>query len=90
MANKPIPMSVTSGNAAEIVLPVARTRGTEMEATSGRAEGEEYTGPYEVTPGEEPQTLKTKGFVAKENITVNPIPSDYGRIAQVGAVLRVF
>lgn len=37
----------------------------------------EYTGSYTVTPSESAQTLATKDKKATDNITVNPIPSQY-------------
>ena len=37
----------------------------------------EYEGTYEVTPTEETQTLETDGLMMTDDITVNPIPSQY-------------
>ena len=48
-----------------------------------------YSGPYEVTPSEETQTLETALKTAMQNIVINPIPSNYGRISWDGAVLTV-
>lgn len=49
-----------------------------------------YDGEYEVTPGEQEQIIYTALKVLQQNITVKPIPSNYGRIAYDGAVLSVF
>ena len=49
-----------------------------------------YTGKTEVTPSEETQTLATADMTVRQNITINPIPSNYGRIAWNGSTLRVF
>ena len=49
-----------------------------------------YSGPYEVTPSEETQVLATAGAVVDENIKINPIPSNYGRIAWNGSALLVY
>jgi hypothetical protein len=38
---------------------------------------EVYTGPIEVTPSESEQTLLTKDKLLTDNVTVNPIPSEY-------------
>lgn len=38
---------------------------------------EYYTGPYEVTPSEETQTLGTNYKTMTRDVVVNPIPSDY-------------
>ena len=48
-----------------------------------------YTGAYEVTPTTETQTLATVGKRMTDNVTINPIPSNYGRIEYNGAVLTV-
>lgn len=53
-------------------------------------DGEHYTGEYTVTPGEEEQTLPTEGLVMEQNVTVEPIPSSYGRITWDGNTLRVY
>ncbi len=48
-----------------------------------------YTGAYEVTPTTETQTLTTVGKRMTDNVTINPIPSNYGLITYNGAVLTV-
>ena len=51
---------------------------------------DEYEGPYEVTPTEETQVLPTEARTLIENIIVNPIPSNYGRIVYNGSVITVY
>lgn len=48
-----------------------------------------YTGDYEVTPSSETQTLATDSFYMTGNITINPIPSNYGLITWNGSTLTV-
>ena len=48
-----------------------------------------YDGPYEITPGDEAQTLHMEGMRASQDVTVNPIPSNYGLITWDGSVLTV-
>ena len=48
-----------------------------------------YSGAVEVTPSTATQTLHTAGKVVLDNITINPIPSNYGLITWDGAVLTV-
>ena len=48
-----------------------------------------FDGPYEYTPTEETQTIPITMKVASEDIVINPIPSNYGRITWNGAVLSV-
>ena len=49
-----------------------------------------YMGPYTVTPGEEEQVLATEGMSMTGDVTVEPIPSNYGRIAWNGAAIMVY
>lgn len=48
-----------------------------------------YTGDYEVTPSDEIQVLATQGKSMSQNVTINPIPSNYGRITWNGSFLTV-
>lgn len=50
---------------------------------------DDYTGEYEVTPSDEAQTLQTNGLRMIDNVTINPIPSDYGHISWNGSVITV-
>lgn len=86
MAN---PIDIRTGDPAEITLTTPRKQGITMEV-SGGVSGDPYEGPYEVTPNEETQVLRTAQKVTQRNVVVNQIPSNYGRIARVGARLRVF
>lgn len=48
-----------------------------------------YPGPYEVVPSDVVQTLQTRGLAMAQNVTVQPIPSNYGRITYNGSILTV-
>ena len=48
-----------------------------------------YEGPYEVTPQAQTQTLETDLLYMRGNITINPIPSNYGLITWNGSTLTV-
>lgn len=48
-----------------------------------------YTGQTEITPSEETQTLQTANRTVLQNIVINPIPSNYGRITWNGSTLTV-
>lgn len=48
-----------------------------------------YPGPYEVTPSATVQVLETDAFYMNGNITINPIPSNYGLITWNGSTLMV-
>ena len=48
-----------------------------------------YEGPTEVTPSQETQTLETKNKRMTDNVTINPIPSNYGLITWDGTTITV-
>ena len=48
-----------------------------------------YTGDYTVTPSSEEQTLETNGMRMTDNITINPIPNNYGLITWNGSTITV-
>jgi hypothetical protein len=49
----------------------------------------EYHGSYSVTPAAEAQTLHTTNKVLVEDITIGPIPDNYGLITWNGSELTV-
>ena len=49
-----------------------------------------YSGAYEVTPTEEEQVLATAQKMMARNVTVAPIPSNYGRIVYNGSIITVY
>lgn len=48
-----------------------------------------YPGPYEVTPSATEQVFETDAFYMNGNITINPIPSNYGLITWDGTTITV-
>lgn len=50
---------------------------------------EEYHGITNVTPANQTQTLETQGKVVKENIVIDPIPSNYGLVTYNGSTITV-
>ena len=48
-----------------------------------------YIGETDIIPSDVVQVLSTKDLVMAENITIEPIPSNYGKIIYNGAYLRV-
>lgn len=48
-----------------------------------------FEGPYTITPTAEEQILETRNLRMTDNLTVNPIPSNYGLITWNGSVLTV-
>lgn len=48
-----------------------------------------YHGTYSVTPSATRQVLPTAGMALREDVTVEPIPSNYGLVTWDGSVLMV-
>ena len=48
-----------------------------------------YGGTYEITPTNETQILETDEKYLNNNITINPIPNNYGLITWNGTVITV-
>ena len=48
-----------------------------------------YTGEYVVIPSGEQQTIPINGKIANRDITINPIPHNYGLVTWNGAFLTV-
>ena len=48
-----------------------------------------YRGEYEFTPTEDVQTVHINCLRATRNITINPIPGNYGKISWNGSVFTV-
>lgn len=48
-----------------------------------------YTGDYNITPTAQQQTIPIIGKTARQNITVGPIPQNYGLITWNGSTLTV-
>ena len=49
-----------------------------------------YSGDYEFTPSEERQEIQTEEKYLNENIIINAIPENYGRIVWDGSYLKVY
>ena len=60
-----------------------------LGASSAVVEGDTYEGTYTVTPSAETQVLNTENKVMLHNVTIAPIPSNWGRITWNGSVLTV-
>lgn len=54
-----------------------------------RKQADPFSGEYEYTPSAETQTVEIAGLQASRNITIYPIPQNYGLITWDGATLTV-
>ena len=75
-----LPVSVAVSN---VGIPIG------VAASYQMIEGEYYDGPYVFTPGATMQTVPTADKVLLEDITINPIPNNYGLITWNGSVITV-
>lgn len=48
-----------------------------------------FDGEYEYTPTDTEQTIPIIGLTARRNITINPVPPNYGHISWNGAYITV-
>lgn len=48
-----------------------------------------YQGIYEVTPSSQTQVLSTRDMRMEQNVTINPIPNNYGLITWDGSTITV-
>lgn len=89
-------------NWCRVALHVAEAGGASLHVDSGNTAalsvgGEvfggnvpQYEGEYQVTPSDFLQTLDTSGKRLVQNVIVEPIPSNYGRISYSGSVITVW
>ena len=84
-----IPMTV----AVQGAIPASVTPAEESIRMHMAAEytigGQKYAGPYEFIPGDEAQTIAVQDRYCAEDITIGPIPSNYGKITYNGSVITV-
>ena len=58
-------------------------------SSAGVAGGIPYTGSYEFTPSDAEQTIASTSRVFDRDITIKPIPSNYGLITYDGSCITV-
>lgn len=75
------------GELTGVLTPTHAIQGTLTIPTA--ADVPVYEGPYEFTPTEEAQTVEIENLMATQDITIEPIPSNYGLITWDGATLTV-
>ena len=75
-----VPMGISNDNEA---VPVR------IGLSYAAGEYETYSGPYNVTPGANNQTLATRGKVMQSDVTVGKIPNNYGLVTWNGSIITV-
>lgn len=77
----------------EVELEFTGSEATDFEASEhlsvAYTDLPDYEGPYEVTPGPRAQVLPTSARALWGDLTVAPIPSNYGLITYRGSILTV-
>lgn len=61
-----------------------------MKSISGGTAAPAYSGETVFTPSDETQVIPVLGYRMKDNITINPVPGNYGRISWNGSALTVY
>lgn len=79
-------VEVTSGRSAVTARAPAYSVDVESGILTG---GTPYGGEYTVTPGEERQILPTGSKLMGQDMVIEPIPSNYGRITYNGTSITV-
>lgn len=62
---------------------------TSTQITRELVERDPYTGDYSITPSAEAQVIPTNGKRMTDDITINPIPTNYGLITWNGSNITV-
>ena len=84
-----IPMTVSTTNVRAPVTVQSNKVTIAAKLDAGCIMARPYEGETTVTPSAETQTLPTEGFMLTGNVTINPIPSNYGLITWDGSRLTV-
>lgn len=79
----------TDGVAVSLGVQEPKSVALDMSVGVYAQTGEHYHGIYEVTPSSETQILDTDTLILDGNITINPIPSNYGLISWDGSTITV-
>ncbi len=88
---EPITLDVRISEQYDVTVSGGENIGTatDSQIVINRIEADEYAGPYEITPSASEQVLEIRNKKAIRNITINPIPNNYGLITWNGATLTV-
>lgn len=88
-------LTVTASITSNIISATAEAVKRSVNATADLAtvtkteDHDYYQGAVTFTPSDTAQTIAVADLVCAEDITINPIPSNYGRIEWNGAYLTV-
>ena len=83
-------LSFTLEGGGELSFEIEDTSGLSFDLDTPAQIGiDNYEGAYVITPTQETQTMNTQSLRMTQNVTINPIPSNYGLITWNGSKLTV-
>lgn len=82
-------VSVTPQELNITITPPALGTSTGIPVARDFVERDPYTGEYTITPSAEAQTIPTKNLRMTDDLTIEPIPQNYGLITWDGSTLLV-
>lgn len=85
-----IPMKVSAdGQAFSLGISKPNDISVGLDTKIEAAITEHYRGSYEFTPTSEAQTIPVSGLLAERDITIQPIPNNYGLVEWNGSTLTI-
>lgn len=87
MLNETIELNATLSNAVNEIHGEVATESTSIKCEVTKIG--DYNGSFAFTPTDEVQVIQTNGKLLLHNITINPIPSNYGKIAWNGSTMTI-
>lgn len=83
-------MKLTIADNSTLILSVGEATSLSLSAGEVTNLGtEKYTGEYIWTPSAETQTIQINGLQATADITIRPIPNNYGLVTYDGSTIKV-
>lgn len=82
-------VSVTPQELTITITPPALGTSTGTPIARDFVERDPYTGEYTIIPSEEAQTIPVKDLRMTDDLTIEPIPQNYGLITWDGSTLLV-
>lgn len=87
MLNETIELNATLSNAVNEIQAELSNKTFEIACEITRIG--DYNGSFSFTPSDEIQVIQTNGKLLLQNITINPIPSNYGKITWNGSTMSI-
>lgn len=82
-------ISASVSEEINVDVSVCESESIELRIVEQQGSAPPYTGSYTFTPSQSAQTININGMIATQDITINPIPNNYGLITWNGSVLTV-